>query len=380
MSRAACLGCFRHKKKCDKNFPCGRCLLSGKECIEREPVVSSRPKGIRYTTHACVACNQSKVRCSANRPCNRCERLGFECHDYPYKKSTSIGQFLSFSPNMTITPYSKGARIPIPDLESIYHNFHEFLGTMSPLDLTDLLTGNEMYFLSCLTCATSVLAVPRRRDFLNRMLNLAVFDSNHPDKAILASNRIEAYLECGNVSDNGMNTNAICRPNLNGHIFDSSMSEQQIVDYYFYHHQFTSFPECTDGVRPGVLIYLFLEDHDVDGSSSILVHLAANTEAELITGYTTEEYNSFQNVITSGFTNFDGFPEALRIYHRDDIHLVVTKGMISCLSPGIEIAYEVRLIHTNGRFVYVRCANLTFIKPNGQVQAVVTAFMPLASI
>lgn len=251
---------------------------------------------------------------------------------------------------------------------------------MSPFLLSELLTGSEMYFISCVACETSVLPVRRRREFLLRMLKLAAFDD--PQIARLASNRVESYLDSGQLTIpclNGMEMSPNYREYVFDHVIDSSLSDQQIIDYYLYHHQFTSFPECIDGTRPGVLVNLFLDPDHVDGSN-ILLFGAVNSEAENYTGYTSEEYNSFQNVISSGFTNFDGFPETLRIYHRDDIHRVMTKGMLSSLTPGVEIPFEARLIHKNGRFVYVRCAHLTFVKPNGQIKAVVTALLPFASI
>lgn len=348
--------------------PCARCVAGEYECIPRRPrTPNARSKGLKYASNVCDACKHSKARCGKGRPCPRCIRLGIAC----LKNSPG--------PNNAVSPFGAAALYPLPDLEANFRKFSEFLGTVSPFALTDLLTGPEMLFRSSVACATSAVPSNRRRDLLTRFLDLAPLDLYAPVLSRLAHSRVKNFLELSTVEIPASKLNDSNEIENSSNIdftseFDSSESDKALLEYYLYEHQFLALPECLGReVRPGVLVNVIMDT----GGGNVALVSSANSEAELYTGYTSEQYSALQNSISSGFTAIHDFPEVLKLYHRDDIHKVMGAGLLSLLSGGNEVAFEARLVHSSGHIVQAKGSQMTMTKPNGQVKVIATAVVPL---
>lgn len=358
MSRACAL-CWQTKKKCDRKRPCKRCVTFDHVCAERE-VAYPRYRG-KYTRNVCLGCTTAKTRCGENRPCSRCKRLGITCQ-LPLALTDTL-----------LSPYSSGGYLPTPSTEGIFQNFLAFLSTVSPFALSDLLSGSEMGFLSALGGMTSVIPFARRREFLGRIVTLAELQQSRPHLISFISNRVQMFLEPEQstpliVPENSYSYNDLV----------TLEHTKAVIEYYLNNHEFEEFPMET-GQRPGVMVVAFLDPDQVDASNHVLLG-TLNSEAENLTGYTSDEYNAFQNVITADFSNFGGFPQVLRVFHKDDIHIHIAKGMIAFLSPYTEIPFQARLIHKNGHVIPARMVTIATVKPNGGMRLFITAAAPLTCV
>lgn len=358
---SSCARCSSDKKRCDKNRPCKRCVSFGHKCTDKARSVGTRPRGLKYTRNPCAECTVSKVKCDGKRPCGRCVRRDIAC---------GVSCSLKLE---CITPYRTGGYLPTPSTESMFQNYMIFLDTLSPFDLTDILSGSEMSFRSAITGMNSVLSFHRRRDFLERIMTLAELRLHSPDKIPYIANRVHSYLEPEQTAPL-----LALPPECIAYGYqdiDSLDNSKAIIEYYMHKYKFTQVP-LNNGGRPGIMVSMFVDPEQVDGANHALIG-TMNTEAMYLTGYTSEEYHNFQNVITPDFTNYDGFPQVLRVYHKDDIHIHMTKALVAFLKPGVEIPFEARLIHKTGHVVYARFSHVASVKPDGQLKSLVTAVVPV---
>lgn len=351
-----CSVCAQAKRKCDRTRPCSRCVSSGHICKDR---VKPLPRYHRkYTRNVCIGCAAAKARCGETRPCDRCVRLGIDCH-IPLARTETM-----------LTPYRTGGYLPTPSTEGIFQNLYGFLETVSPFILADLLAGSEMTFFSSMGAMASVIPYKRRSDFLGRVVTLAGLQVSRPEMIGFVSNRVQNFLEPEQASPLLVSEVTYAYNEL--HTLEHTKA---MIEYFMNKHEYTLFPS-EEGRRPGVIVSAFLDPRLVDGSNHGLIG-TLNPEAEAMTGYTSAEYHGFQNVITPDFSNFDGFPQVLRVYHKDDIHVFMARSLLAFLNPGKEVPYEARLIHKNGHIVPARCATLATMKPDGKMDLFMTVFTAL---
>lgn len=299
------------------------------------------------------------MRCGETRPCPRCTRLGLDC-------------FLSIPPvNNLVTPYQTGGYLPKPSTESIFQHLHSSLDTVSPLVLGDLLSSSEMAFQSGVSSMCSVIPFGRRRDYLERMVTLAALPVYRPEQIGFVANRVQEYLEPQQAAP--LLALPVSEMAYMYHEINSLNKIKKLMEYYLHKHDFVCFPMGA-GCRPGVMATSFIDPDLVDGANNGLIG-TLNAEAEIFTGYTCEEYHSFQNVITPDFYCFDGFPQVLKVYHKDDIQIYMENAFIAFLNPKTEVLFEARLIHKNGHVVHARFAHFAIVKTNGQMKSLITAFV-----
>lgn len=246
-------------------------------------------------------------------------------------------------------------------MENIYHKLHGFLGTLSPFTLTDLLCGPDMGFRSAVTGLCSVIPCFRKRDFLERIVSLAGLQVSQPRMIGFISNRVHAFLE-PEQSSPIPDADISC----NYDDFDTHEDIKVTMEYYMHKHKFTLFP-TDNGRRPAVM---------VDGVCHGLI-ATLNSEAEQLTGYSSAEYQRYQNVITPDFSSFDDFPQVLRVFHRDDIHIVMQTGLLATLNPATEVPFEARLIHKNGYIIPSKLAYFATVKADGKLELFITIATPL---
>lgn len=338
--------------------PCSRCVSFGHECKDRMPS-GPRSRG-QYSRNVCTACVAAKVRCSEIRPCARCVRLGLDCR-VPVTHTHSM-----------LTPYRTGGYLPAPSGEHIFFHLQAVLESISPFALADLLSGTEMAFLSSLGGMCSVIPFSRRRQYLERILALAALQVSRPQMLGFVCNRIDTFLEPDL-------TSPLLPPDVSYsysqlHALDKTRAR---MEYYLHKHNFESFPMPVGG-RPAIMVCTYVQPQLVDGVYHVLMG-TLNQEAEAITGYSCAEFQQLQNVITPNFSNFGGYPQLLRVYHRDDIHVCMAKGLLSYINPGVEMPFEARLIHKHGHVVSVRMATLATVKPDGALELMITVIFPIQS-
>lgn len=255
-------------------------------------------------------------------------------------------------------------------MEDIYNKLNGFLETLSPFTLADLLCGTDISFRSSVSGVCSVIPRYRKRELLERMVTLAGLQVSQPEMVGFISNRVHSFLEPEQPTPI-----AVSQVTNGYNEFDSMDQRKALMEYYMHSHEFAKFPN-ENGCRPGVMVSTFIEPELVDGAYHGLIG-TLNPEAEALTGYTSEEYHRFQNVITPDFSSFDDFPQVLRVYHRDDIFIVVLNGLLAFLSPGTEIHFEARVIHKNGHVIPARLANFATVKPDGKLELFITIAAPL---
>lgn len=280
------------------------------------------------------------------------------------------------SENIMLVPFHNAASHPSPSCESIFQKLNGFLDAVSPFCLAELLSKSDIVFRSAICGVTMVIPVGRRRGFLQRMITLAGLQVSQPNEIGLISNRVQTFLEPSL-------TTPLVRRSAPGIAYtyqdlDSLDRTKAMMEYYMYSHEYELFPTI-NGCRPAVLVSAFLDPDLVDGDNIGLMG-TLNPQAEEITGYTSAEFHHFQNVITSDYSNNDGFPQVLRIYHNEDIHIFMAKTLMAFLNPWKEIPFELRIIHKSGLVIPVRVANIATIKPDGQLKSLTTVVAPIQFI
>lgn len=79
--RVRCDACFKAKKKCDLGHPCSRCMALGRagHChyeTESQSDTSSRSRSRSRVILSCYRCYKAKRACDHQQPCGRCLRTG----------------------------------------------------------------------------------------------------------------------------------------------------------------------------------------------------------------------------------------------------------------------------------------------------------------
>lgn len=363
----ACTNCFRHKKRCDRQRPCQRCIDSFIDCTEREVVSHRRPIGIPYTSKACIECNRSKTRCGDDRPCTRCVRIGLSCRDPPRRV---ISEHI---PSSIVSAYMRPSSIqfPEPDISVMYEHLCASMKSISPFTIGELFTDDHaLWFISTIGCLSSLIPRSETGNIARQLLERSALELNEQH---LALQRLSYIDEPNRVMlESSCQLSKLKRDNPRIHL--NHLDDKELVYYFFHVHTFNASKRYVVPPLYGVSVSIFMRNPE---SNKVVLSHFLSPVAETIFGYTSEQFAGISTEFGSTIDySAEGFPQILCHFHNEDVLSYCSDSLRGFLNPGQEIEGRLRVIHSNCTFIPCTSTQVVVLYGDGGIRAIITQFIP----